>query len=403
MIQALEGIRVLELGIFHAGPGGTAILGDLGAEVIKIEQPKVGDPIRRALRIGHVSLGLEGGNSIWNEGANRNKKSITIDMNKEKGREVVYRLVSKSDVFLTNLRSPSVESMKMSYSVLSKVNPKLIYARVSGFGPDGPDRDLGAFDYQGQARSGMMFSVGEPGMPPLASQFGIVDQATSIMASQAIITALLTRERFGIGQEVHVSILGSALYLLYMNVSTALIGGFEVPRHQRSTEHAMRNYYMCADNHWFIMTLTPPDKYWPSLCQALGCPELEKDTRFDTDERRFANSEQLVTIFDKIFATRPRIEWLDTLAKYDLPASPIHRLLELADDPQIMQNNYIVDFDHPRLGKIKIPGYPIHSSESWAKTRTAAPEMGEHTDDVLIQIGGYSEKEVAQLRDEGAI
>jgi len=225
MRQPLEGIRVLELGMFHAGPGGTAILGDLGAEVLKIEQPGVGDPTRKLNLVGNVRLQLEGGISVWNEAANRNKKSVTVDLSKRSGREVAYRLVSRSDVFLTSLRRPAVKKLQMGYPTLSEINPKLIYAWVSGFGPCGPDRDVGAFDYQGQGRSGMMFCMGEPQMPPLVCQFGIIDQATSIMASHEIITALLMRERFGIGQEVHVSILGTAVYLLYANVLIALVGG----------------------------------------------------------------------------------------------------------------------------------------------------------------------------------
>ncbi|MBM3142606.1 MAG: CoA transferase [Chloroflexi bacterium] len=403
MKQPLEGIRVLELGMFHAGPGGSAILGDLGAEVIKIEQPGTGDPMRHMKMVGSVPLKIQGENSIWHEAANRNKKSITIDLNKEKGKEVAYRLASKSDVFLTSLRRPAVEKLKMDYPVLSKINPKIIYAWVSGYGPNGPDRDVGAFDYQGQGRSGMMFCVGEPDMPPLVSQFGIIDQATSIMASHEVITALLMRERFGIGQEVHVSILSTALYLLYCNVLIALVGDFEVPRHQRIKEYPLRNYYKCADDRWFILTATLFDRYWPGLCQAIGHPGLEKDARFDTQEKLHANSEQFVALLDRIFATRSRDEWLDIFAKYDLPVGPVNRLSELVSDPQITENGYIVDFEHPRLGKIKIPGYPVHFSKTYARTRSAAPELGEHTDSVLREIGGYSAKEIAQLRDEGVI
>ena len=189
MKQPLAGIRVLELAMFHAGPGGSAILADLGAEVIKIEQPGVGDPIRTLKRVSYVLLELQGGGSVWNEAANRNKKSVTIDLSEAKGREALYRLVNKSDVFLTSLRAPAIEKMKLGYPVLAKINPKLIYARISAFGQKGPDRNLGGFDYQGQGRSGMMYSVGEPQMTPLVSQFGIVDQTTSIMLSHAVITA----------------------------------------------------------------------------------------------------------------------------------------------------------------------------------------------------------------------
>jgi len=403
MRQPLEAIRVLEWGMFHAGPGGTAILGDLGAEVIKIEQPGTGDLIRLAHRIGSIPFELAGGRNLFCEAANRNKKSITIDLSKEKGQEIVQRLVSKSDVFLTNLRRRTVESLQMTYPVLCQYNPQLIYARVSAFGPNGPDRDRGGFDYQGQGRSGMMFSMGEEGMPPVVSQFGIVDQATAIMASHQIITALLMRERFGIGQEVHVSILSTGLYLLYVNMMIALVGGFEPPRHQRSREHALRNYYCCQDGRWLIMSLDPSGRSWGALCQALGRPELEDAPRFDSEENRFANREELVALFDQIFATRPRDEWLRLFAEYDLICAPVHRLSELVNDPQIMQNDYIVDFDHPVLGKIKIPGFPIHFSQSWAGTRSAAPELGEHTEEVLREIGGYTAAEVAKLREEGVV
>jgi len=403
MNQPLEGIRVLELGMFHAGPGGAAILGDLGAEVIKIEQPGLGDPIRKLAFVGHVHLELEGGGSIWHEGANRSKKSVTINLSTEKGREIMYRLASKSDVFLTSIRRSAVEKLKMDYPIISKINPRIIYAWVSGYGPYGPDRDVGAFDYQGQGRSGMMYCMGEPDMTPLVSQFGIIDQATSIMASHEIITALLMRERFGMGQEVQVSILSTALYLLYCNVLIALVGGFEAPRHQRSKEYPLRNYYRCADGRWFILTAGIFDKYWPSLCQAIGHPEFENDSRFDSTEKLQANSEQLVRIFDQIFAARPRDEWLKILAGYDLPVAPVNRLSELVNDPQIMENGYIMDFDHRRLGKIRIPGYPIHFSKTNAATKIAAPDLGEHTDFILKEVGGYAEDDIAQFRNEGVI
>lgn len=404
-MQPLEGIRVLEWGVFHAGPGGTAILGDLGAEVIKIEQPGGGDPMRNIQRIGRISFHMPNVGSLWNEGTNRNKKSITIDLSKEKGREIAYRLVGKSDVFLTNLRRRTVKSMKMEYSDLRQINPQLIYAGVSAYGPDGPDSDFGGFDPQGQARSGMMFSVGEEGMPPLVSQFGIFDQATAIMASHQILTALLARERFGIGQEVQVSILSTSIYLLYMNVLTALVGGFEVPRYERPKENAMRNYYRCSDDRWLMLTLPAnrQQQQWATVCQVLGHPELINDPRFDTDEQRFANTEELVNVFDQIFITRPRDEWLHALREHDLICCQVNRLSELVDDPQIMQNGYIDDFEHPILGKIKIPGYPVHFSESRVGTRSMAPRLGEHTEEVLTEIGGYTNDEVAQLQEDGVI
>jgi len=403
MKQPLEGIQVLECGMYHAGPGGSAILGDLGADVIKIEQPGVGDPIRSQTRIGKISFGINGGRSIFCEGSNRNKKSVTLDLKTERGQAIVHNLVKKSDVFLTNLRMPALKKMNITYPILSEINPMLIYSSVSAFGQKGPDRNLGGFDLQGQARSGFMYSIGEDGMPPMLSQFGVIDQATAIMVSHQIITALFMRERSGIGQEVHVSILGSAMFLIYFNILMENMGNFNVPRHTRSTEYPLRNYYKCSDGRWLMITLTPPDKYWGTLCRALKHPELENDPRFNTNDKRYENAEQLITIFDEIFATRLLDEWLSIFSSHDLFCSAINSLSSLADDPQVIENEYLVDFEHPTLGKIKIPGYPVKFSESWAKTKSAAPELGEHTDEVLREVCGYSEEEIIRFRGNGII
>ncbi|MFH1349901.1 MAG: CoA transferase [Pseudomonadota bacterium] len=403
MKRPLEGIRVLDCGTYHAGPGGTAILGDLGAEVIKIEQPGIGDPIRQAGRIGKINLRIPGNRSFFCEGANRNKKSVTVDLGTETGKEIIYRLVSRSDVFMTNMRQPVVENLKITYPILREINPKLIYASVSAYGPNGPDRDLGGFDYQGQARSGFMYSMGEEGMPPAVCQFGIIDQATAVMTSHQIITALYMRERQGIGQEVHVSILGSAIFLLYFNILIAHMTGVEAPRHTRSREHPLRNYYRCQDGPWLMMTLLPPDRHWGSLCRAVGRPELENDPRFDTDDKRLENAEALVAILDEIFASRPRQEWLRIFAEYDIFSCGVNSIMDLQNDPQVLENGYLVDFEHPTLGRIKLPGYPVHFSESWAGITSAAPDLGEHTEEVLMDAGGYTGEEISQFKKQQVI
>jgi len=378
-------------------------LGDLGAEVIKVERPGVGDPIREQKNIGSISFEIPGNRSIFCEGANRNKKSVTIDLKTKRGQEIVHRLVGRSDVFVTNMRRPVVERMNMTYPVLREINPRLIYASVSAFGPKGPDRDRGGFDYQGQAKSGFMYSMGEAGTPPVVSQFGIMDQATALMTSHQIMTALFMRERFGMGQEVHVSILGTAISLLYFNVLMMQMGGFEPPRHKRSTEHPMRNYYCCGDGRWLMMTLTPQERHWGPLCKALGRPELENDGRFNTSDQRLENAEQLVAIFDEIFAHRSQEEWLNIFSDYDFFCCAVHTLKDLPNDSQITENGYLMDFDHPTLGKIKIPGYPGHFSETVAQTVSAAPGLGEHTDEVLLEIGGYTLDEINRFRAEGIL
>jgi len=400
--KPLEGIQVLEWGIFHAGPGATAILADLGAEVIKIEQPGLGDPIRLLTRFGKADV-TKNGRSLFYEGANRHKKNITIDLKTEKGREIAYRLVAKCDVFMTNIRRKAVEKLEMTYPVLSQINPGLIYATVSGYGPYGPESQQGAFDFHGQARSGMMYCMGEPDMPPLLIHFGVVDQATAIMASHAILTALFARERTGKGQELHVSILGAALFLQYFNVMNGMIMGQPVPRHERRSTDALRNYYQCQDGKWVCVTVSYQMRAWEEFCEAIGHPDLAKDPRFETREGRFANCEELVALFDQIFATRPQEEWHRVFVERGIFATKVNSPMDLSSDAQVVENRYLVEYDHPFFGKSWLPGYPAHFSETPADTRGRAPEQGEHTEEVLREIAGYSDSEIRQLRDEGVV
>ena len=402
MEYPLEGIRILEWGIFHAGPGGSAILGDLGAEVIKIEQRGKGDPIRYRSRFGRTSFDVAGGRNLFFEASNRNKKSIAIDLNKKKGREIVYRLIPQFDVFLTNLRRKTVEKMGMTYSMLSGLNPRLIYVSVSSYGPGGPDRDRGGFDFQGQARSGIMYSMGEPEMPPLVLHFGLIDQATAIVVSQAILAALCMRERTGEGQEIQTSILGAALHLAYCNFLNALWLHQDVPRHHHIDTDPTRNYYRCEDGKWFAITLQP-DGDWSRLCQAIGQPELESDSKFDTLQKRAEeHSGELVSLLEQVFVTKTREEWLEAFRQYDLFASPVNRPTELEDDPQVREN-YLDEIDHPSLGRIKMPGFPVHFSQARAGTRKAAPQLGENSEEILREFGGYNEDEIAQLKEEEVV
>lgn len=400
--KPLEGVRALEWGAFHAGPGALAILGDLGAEVIKIEQPNVGDPIRRLARFGNVWVS-KGGHSIFYEGANRHKKSIALDLAKPEGQEVVHRLVSQCDVFLTNFRPKAVEHLGMTYAILREFNPRLIYASVSAYGHHGPDNEQGAFDFLGQARSGMMWCMGEPGMPPLISQFGLIDQVTAITASHAILTALFVRERTGIGQELKLSILSSAMFLQYFNVLNALIMDQEVPRHDRKSTDPLRNYYQCQDGHWICITLAHHDWNWKEFCTALDHEELAKDPRFDNRDSIQEHREELIALLDSIFATRTQSEWLKALSQRDIFCAPVNNSMALRQDPQALANAYVVGSDHRFFGNIMVPGYPVDFSRTPAETRGPAPELGEHTEEILLEVAGYSDEDIERLRRAKAI
>jgi crotonobetainyl-CoA:carnitine CoA-transferase CaiB-like acyl-CoA transferase len=403
MRRPFEGIRVLEWGIFHAGPGGTAILCDMGAEVIKIEQPGIGDPVRLAAQYKGIGFRLPDTSSLFYAGSNRGKKSITLNLEHPQGKQIAYNLVRKSDIFFTNLRRSTVKKMQMDYPTLSQINPRLIYASVTGFGSRGPDADKGGFDYQGQGRSGMMYSFGGPGMPPLIGQFGIVDQATAIMASYQMVIALFMRERFGMGQEVDVSLLSTASYLLYFNYLVPLITGREIPRHDQANASALRNHYLCQDGKWLVQTQPPGVENWKEVCQVLGHPELVDDPRFNSASKRFENSKELVAIFSKAFATNPRDEWLRLFAEKNLVICAINTITEAIEDPQMIENGYIVDFEHPDMGHMRIPGFPIHFSQAQVDNNLLAPKLGEQTESVLKEIGDYSDKDIAQFREDGVI
>ena len=396
----LEGIRVVEYGVFHAGPGASAILGDLGAEVIKIEDG-MGDPERYWTTAGGIDFSLPDGESIWFQISNRNKKGISLNIKNEKGRNIFFRLVKDADVFLTNLRKSTKASLDIDYATLSRINPRIIHANISGYGPKGPVSDLGAFDPLGQGRSGMMFVTGAD--EPALINMAVLDQATAIAASHAILTALLVRERHGVGQEIHVSLYSTGLWLLYGNM--VMMGGLSIDPTigwNRSQNSPLRNRFCCKDGKWIIGTHHPEEKYWPIFCEATCQTALFSNPRFADNASRIANCPELVAFFDKVFATKARDEWMDIFLAHGLMFSPVQQIHEVLRDPQALINDYVVDFEHPAFGKVKIPGYPVHFSANRAGTRSVAPTLGEHTDLIMRQMG-YTDQEIQKLKKEGVI
>ena len=398
--RPLEGIRMLEYAIFHAGPGAGAIMGDLGADVIKIESSQ-GDPVRIWSQVGALNFAVSSGQSIMFDIANRNKRGISIDIKTNEGREIFHRLVKNTDVFLTNLRKSTKQKLGVDYETLSQVNPLLIHANVSGYGPEGPFADLGAFDPMGQARSGMMFATGT-GEPTLM-HFAALDQATAIAASHQILTALLVKERWGIGQEVHVSLYSTAMWILYANLMLASQLNIDgVLPWDRPTNSPLRNNFQCDDGGWIMGVHHPQDRYWEPLCKATNQEALINDPRFDTEEKRTENCPALVAIFDQVFLTKTRNEWMQLLPTHGLMFCPVQTPSEVLQDQQALENNYIVDFDHPSHGPMKIPGYPIHFSKTPAGTKSAAPEMGQHTDEILTEAG-YTMSDIEEFRKQSVI
>lgn len=398
--KPLDGIKVVEYGVFHAGPGGGAILGDLGAEVIKVENA-AGDPLRHWTSVAGFDFSIAENESLMNEISNRNKKAICLDIKTEKGKAILHQLVSEADVFLTNLRKSTKEKLGIDYAALSKINPKIIHANVSGFGPEGPMADLGAFDPLGQAWSGMTFVTGTD--HPALTHIGLLDQATAINLSHAVITALFVRERKGIGQAVHISLYGSALWMQYINLMITNTFSVDpcIPA-DRNHHSPLRNAFCCKDEKWVIGTHHPEDKYWGTLCELTGQSRLIDDSRFTDKEGKPVKSSELIRIFDKVFAQRTSIEWMEILTGAGLIFAPIQKITDVKSDPQAIANNYVTPFKHRTLGDIQIPGYPIQFSACDAGTHTAAPMLGEHTDEILAELG-YAAEDITRLKDEDIV
>lgn len=396
----LEGIKIVEYGVFHAGPGGTAILGDLGADIIKVESG-FGDPERYWTQVAGINIADPDGESLMHEVSNRNKKGVYIDIKTDEGREAFHRLIREADVFLTNLRSKTKTKLRIDYAALREINPDIIHANVSGYGPDGPMMNVGAFDPLGQARSGLMFTTGtsEPAMIHL----GVLDQATAIAVSHAILTALFVRERGGGGQEVHVSLYSAALWLQHPNLMLAnALSVNPCVTIDRTAHSPLRNRYICKDGKWIIGTHHPEEKYWTAFCQVIGKKELLDDARFTDAAGRPTCSRELLAILDAVFLEKTRDEWMGIFQEHEFMFCPIQTIMEVESDPQAIINDYVVPVDHPRLGRINMPGYPVHFSASRAGTRCPAPAIGEHTDEVLSGAG-YTVGEINAMRAKGIV
>jgi crotonobetainyl-CoA:carnitine CoA-transferase CaiB-like acyl-CoA transferase len=404
MSMILEGIRVVELALLQIGPYPSAMLGSLGAEVLKVEEPGVGDAMRGLTTMLGISMQTPDGRSITFEDGNYNKKGIALDLKKPQGKEILYKLIEKSDVFVTNYRESALKRMGVDYETLRKYNPRLIYAYASGFGTKGPDKDLPAIDLIGQARSGIMMQSGEQGMGPVYLPQGVCDRITSIFLAYGIIAALLARERLGVGQKVEASMLSALTNLQGFAMAPFLMLGRGMPRWDRkSAANPIHNYYQCKDKRWIVIAMWQGDRYFPPFCKLLGRPDLLKDPRFAGEAKRWENREALISILDDVFATKTSGEWLEILRKEDILFSLVKNYDEVFIDPQMIANEDIVDWNHPVLGPIKYYGFPVKFSETPMKYKYAAPEVGQHTEEVLQDILGYNWEQIVQMREAGAI
>ena len=399
----LDGIKVLDWTMWQFGPVSTMMLGDLGADVIKVESLD-GDHGRQFRRVAGASSQLPGGLNAYFESLNRQKRSIALDLKNPKGVEILHRLVAQSDVFVQNFRQGVAERLGMGYEDLIKHNPKLIYGAATGYGPIGPDSDQPAFALTGEARSGSLFWGGPDDGNPY-NLGGIADQMAGVMLSYGILGALVARERKGVGQKVDVSHLGSLMWLGGNRYGIALISK-NVPRRQDRTSvlNPLWNFYRCEDDRWIAFSMNQSDRYWPPFCEAIGHPGLIEDPRFNGMELRAENREALIRLLDGIFESKPRDAWEGMFAgNGDIIWTRVQDVFDLPDDPQVIANNYIVDYDHPVLGPSKWIQTPVGYSSTPISSVKAAPAHGANTEEILIESLGCSWEDISKLQKEGVI
>lgn len=402
----LSGLTVIECSIYAFGPLGGAMLGDLGADVIKVENPASPDPARSIMQMVSADMTMPDGQSALFEMMNRNKRSVAINLKTERGRDLLRELVKGADIFLENFRPGVLDRLGIGYENLSQINPRLIYGCTSGYGFKGAEWQRAALDNVGQARAGMMWASGGPGDPPNWISFGFADIMGASMLAYGIVTAVAARELHGVGQRVEVSHLMAAMWLEYWGINSAMYKNMpEWPRFDRTTAgNPLFNHYRCGDGQWISLGILDSDRDWEPFCRVMDLPELIEDPRFTSWTLRRDNAAALVAILDQRFAEAPRSEWERRLSQHpDLIFERVQQVGELKNDPQVLANEYLVALDHPRYGKVLQLSHPAHFSKTPTRIQRTAPAVGEHTVEVLQERLHYTDEQIAELLVDNVI
>lgn len=396
----LQGLRVLDLASFIAAPVASTVLGDYGAEVIKIEPPGEGDP-QRKLGQAH-SIPQHPVNFCWHM-TNRNKKAIALDLKHAAGRAVFERLVKTADIMVVNFPLKVRARLGLRYADVAPLNPTLIYASLTGYGETGPDAEQPGFDSTAFfARSGLLDGLTYAGGPPAFSLPAQGDQMTGMNLFAAIAMALLHRERTGEGSEVSTSLHASGLWSNAILAQGALLGAYVAPRPPRTQPRsALANQYRTQDGRWIQLTIVREDKLWPELCAALERPDLLDDPRFTTTESRRAHATELAALLDPVFAARPWLHWRERLRRHDITFGLLGILKDVPEDEQAVANGSIVPTTMPEMPRTLSAPIRLGFAPETVPPG-AGPEHGEHTDALLAELG-YAEAEIAALRESKTV
>ena len=393
----LEGVRVLDVSTMIAAPFGAVLLGDFGAEVIKVEMPGKGDTLR------HVGPFYKNEPLRW-PGMSRNKKSLTLDLHKSEGVEIFKRLVKKVDILIENFRPGTLEKWGIGYHVLKEINPDLIMIRVSGYGQTGPYKDKAGFGTPATAFSGFTYIQGFPDRHPVSPSFSLTDYVTGIYVAFSAVTALYYRENYpeGTGQMVDISLYEPMFRMLEFLV--AEYDKLEIRERSPglSGHSSPAGTFLTKDGHWVVL-VTSTDSTFNRLAKAMGREDLLSCEKFNTNKRRLENNEEINRIVAEWISSLPRDELLKRLDSYGVPVSPILNIKDIFEHPHYQARENIVEVDHPRLGKIKVPGIVPKFEKTPGSIRSIAPDLGEHNHEILGNLLGLSEKEINELERKSVI
>jgi crotonobetainyl-CoA:carnitine CoA-transferase CaiB-like acyl-CoA transferase len=398
-MSILEGLKVVEIGNNIAIPAAGAIMGDWGADVIKVE-PLAGEMMRGMGRVQGVQVGAV---NMQFELLNRDKRCLALDLKKEAGTAILHRLVELSDVFIANYEVSALKKLQLDYATLSQLNPRLIYAVVTGYGTAGPDKDERGFDFTaGWARSGTQALMAEAGGTPPAQRAGMYDRTTGMHTVAGVCAALFNREKTGKGQEIELSLYHVGVYTIGTDIQHALNGLPSIPNDRRKAASPLWNSYQAGDGRWFQFAMLQSDIHWPGLCQAMERPDLENDPRFNSMHRRTENSRKLIRIMDGVFRSRDRNEWEKRFRENGVIYGRIETPVEVVNDPQAQANGFFAEIDHPKTGRMKYVTMPVDFRQDPASVKTPAPEVGQHNEEILLEIG-FTWDDISRLKEQGVI
>ncbi len=393
----LDGIRVVDLTQALAGPYCTMMLGDLGADVIKVERPGSGDQSR-----GWGPPFLNG-ESAYFLSINRNKRGITLNLKKPAARAVMHRLIEQADVFVTNLpRQESRRKNGVDWETLSALNGQLIYCSITGYGMSGPYAGRGGYDVIAQGESGLMSITGEPDGGPMRYPIPIADVTTGIYSAFAIVTALYARERTGKGQFLDMALLDSQIAWLTNVAGAYFATGKRPPRLGNAHPNIVPYQPFRAKDKYFIVGVGS-ERLWQRFCAVLGIENtLMNDPRFATNRERLVHRHELIPLLEAIFANEDAETWVERFLEANIPSGPINFVDEALANPQALHRGVIVELEHPLIGKVRSLGNPLHLSDTPVSYRLPPPTLGQHTAEVLADVG-YTPEEIARLQEEGAV